>query len=121
MSVLIYATHGHISFPFEGSAGLTRGKVRVEFTGLPDSFRIGEVLPGSVSLRTAGKTAILEYLPNRETPNLVVITLHRGSAGRFGAWGGCLSPNANSTLAIRLDLLPTPTGARGRLNLLPGR
>ena len=83
MSVLIYATHGHISFPFEGSAGLTRGTVRVEFTGLPDSFRVGEVLPGTVSLRTAGKTALMEYLPNRETPNLIVVTLHSGSAGTF--------------------------------------
>lgn len=83
MSVLIYATHGHISFPFEGSAGLTRGTVRVEFTGLPDSFRVGEVLPGTVSLRTAGKTAILEYLPDRETQNLVVVVLHSGSAGTF--------------------------------------
>ena len=90
MSVLIYATHGHISFPFEGSAGRTRGTVRVEFTGLPDSFRFGEVLPGSVSLRTAGKTAILEYLPNRETPNLVVITLHRGSAGTFRQLGAAV-------------------------------
>lgn len=83
MSVLIYATHGHISFPFEGSAGLTRGTVRVEFTGLPDSFRVGEVLPGTVSLRTAGKTAILEYLPDRETQDLVIVAMHSGSAGTF--------------------------------------
>lgn len=87
MSVLIYATHGHISFPFEGSAGRTRGTVRVEFTGLPDSFRVGEVLPGTVSLRTAGKTAVLEYLPDRETSNLVAITLHNGSAGTFRQLG----------------------------------
>jgi hypothetical protein len=83
MSVLVYGTHGHISFPFEGSAGLTRGTVRVEFTGLPDSFRVGEVLPGTVSLRTAGMTAVLEYLPDRETSNLIVVTLHSGSAGTF--------------------------------------
>ena len=85
MAVLVYPSHayGRVTFPFEGSAGLTRGTVRVEFTRLPDSFRVGEVLPGSVSLRTAGKTAILEYLPDRETPNLVVVTLHSGSAGTF--------------------------------------
>ena len=85
MGVLVYATfpHGHILFPFEGSAGLTRGTVRVEVTGLPDPFHVGQVLPGSVSLRTAGKTAVLEYLPDRETPNLVVVTLHSGSAGTF--------------------------------------
>ena len=92
MSVLIYPTHayGRISFPFEGSAGLTRGTVRVEFTGLPDSFRVGEVLPGTVSLRTAGKTAILEYLPDRETPNLIVVTLHSGSAGTFRQLGAAV-------------------------------
>lgn len=84
MGVLIYGTtYRRISFPFEGSAGLTRGTVRVEFTGLPDSFQVGEVLPGTVSLRTAGKTAILEYFPNRETQNLVVVTLHSGSTGTF--------------------------------------
>ena len=85
MAVLVYTSHayGHISFPFEGSAGLTRGTVRVKFTGLPDSVRVGEVLPGTVSLRTAGMTAVLEYLPDRETSNLVVVTLHRGSAGTF--------------------------------------
>ena len=60
MAVLVYGTQGHVSFPFEGSAGLTRGTVKVEFTGLPDSFRAGEVLPGTASLRTAGQTAILE-------------------------------------------------------------
>ena len=87
MAVLVYATHGHISFPFEGSAGLTRGTVRVEFTGLPDSFQIGEVLPGTVSLRTAGKTAVLEYLPNRETQNLAVVVLHSGDAGTFRRLG----------------------------------
>ncbi len=83
MAVLVYGTHGNVSFPFEGSAGLTRGTVRVEFTGLPDSFRVGEVLPGAVSLRTAGMAAILEYLPDRETQNLVVVILHSGSAGTF--------------------------------------
>ena len=83
MAVLVYRTQGHVSFPFEGSAGLTRGTVKVEFTGLPDSFRAGEVLPGTVSLRTAGQTAILEYLPDRETQNLVVVVLHSGSAGTF--------------------------------------
>lgn len=83
MAVLVYGTQGHVSFPFEGSAGLTRGTVKVEFTGLPDSFRAGEVLPGTASLRTAGQTAILEYLPNRETQNLVVVVLHSGSAGTF--------------------------------------
>ena len=85
MAVLVYPSHayGRISFPFEGSAGLTRGTVRVEIAGLPDSFQAGKVLPGTVSLRTAGKTAVLEYLPDRETPNLVVITLHSGSAGTF--------------------------------------
>ena len=87
MAVLVYATHGHISFPFEGSAGLTRGTVRVEIAGLPDSFQIGEVLPGSVSLRTAGKTAVLEYLPDRETLNLVVVTLHSSGAGTFRRLG----------------------------------
>jgi len=89
MAVLVYATfpHGHISFPFEGSAGLTRGTVRVEFPGLPDSFRVGEVLPGTVSLRTAGKTAVLEYLPDRETQNLVVAVLHSGGAGTFRQLG----------------------------------
>jgi hypothetical protein len=87
MAVLVYATHGHISFPFEGSAGLTRGTVRVEFTGLPDPFHVGQVLPGSVSLRTAGKTAILEYLPNRETQNLAVVVLHSGGAGTFRRLG----------------------------------
>ena len=90
MAVLVYATHGHISFPFEGSAGLTRGTVRVEFTGLPDSFRVGEVLPGTVSLRTAGMTALMEYLPDRETQNLVVITLHSGSAGTFQQLGAAV-------------------------------
>ncbi len=84
MGVLIYGTNSwRISFPFEGSAGLTRGTVRVEFTVLPDSFQVGEVLPGTVSLRTAGKTAVLEYFPNRETQNLVVVVLHSGSAGTF--------------------------------------
>ena len=83
MAVLVYSTQGHVSFPFEGSAGLTRGTVKVEFTGLPDSFRAGEVLPGTVSLRTAGQTAILEYLPDRETQNLVVVVLHSGNAGTF--------------------------------------
>lgn len=83
MSVLIYATHGQIRFPFEGSAGLTRGTVRVEVTGLPDSFHVGEVLPGTVSLRTAGKAAVMEYLPNRETQNLAVVVLHNGGAGTF--------------------------------------
>lgn len=83
MAVLVYGTQGHVSFPFEGSAGLTRGTVKVEFTGLPDSFRTGEVLPGAVSLRTAGMTAILDYLPDRETQNLVVVVSHSGSAGTF--------------------------------------
>jgi hypothetical protein len=89
MGVLIYGTNSYrrVTLPFEGSAGLTRGTVRVEFPGLPDSFRVGEVLPGTVSLRTAGKTAVLEYLPDRETPNLVVVTLHSGGAGTFRQLG----------------------------------
>jgi hypothetical protein len=62
----------------------------VEFTGLPDSFRVGEVLPGTVSLRTAGMTAILEYLPDRETQNLVVVVLHSGSAGTFQQLGAAV-------------------------------
>lgn len=92
MGVLIYATHphGHISFPFEGSAGLTRGTVRVEVTGLPDPFHVGQVLPGSMSLRAAGKTAILEYLPDRETQNLVVVVLHSGGAGTFRQLGAAV-------------------------------
>jgi hypothetical protein len=103
MSVLIYATHGHISFPFEGSAGLTRGTVRVEFTGLPDSFRVGEVLPGTVSLRTAGMTAILEHLPDRETQNLVVVVLHSGSAGTFRQIGVA---KVEPRMSVSTDLHP---------------
>ncbi len=92
MGVLIYGTNSYrrVTLPFEGSAGLTRGTVRVEFPGLPDSFRVGEVLPGTVSLRTAGKTAVLEYLPDRETSNLVVVILHSDGPGTFRQLGAAV-------------------------------
>ena len=89
MGVLIYGTNSYrrVTLPFEGSAGLTRGTVRVEIAGLPTSFRVGEVLPGTASLRTAGKTALMEYLPECETPNLVVVVLHSDGPGTFRRLG----------------------------------
>lgn len=94
--LLIYPTNFRSKLPFIGSAGKNRGLVKVDITGLPDSYQAGQVLPGTVKLQTSEKTALLEYVPADVHDRLVVVVLHRDSAGTFwGAGIGSVEPQCS--------------------------
>jgi hypothetical protein len=96
-------------FPFEGSAGLRRGTVRVECDLDIDGTRLGQLLPGSMALAQHRMTARLRYLPDRTSKGLIVVYLHHDQAGSFHGLGqgrietGCGHRDSMQRVCRRLE------------------